>query len=426
MVPPAKPPASASADNAARDAPAAPVVVAAASQASATRLPYDKADPYPGYARLRAMAPVLKLEWPGIGHAWVITRHSEAITVFKDPRLVRNTASLAAGGTIPSRPVRGFGPDLLELDPPDHTRLRRLVGKAFTPRMVQRLDRRITDLADQILDRASARGGIELISEYASIIPITIISELLGVPVGDMEKFRTFICALVTSQMLGRTSDALEAAKSRLSAHLNAVFDARRKAPRDDMVTALVRVEQEGDRLSANECIGMVYLLLLAGFITTTNLIGNGVLALLRHPAQIEMLRQNPALAGTAVEELLRFDSPLEMSSASFASTDVEVGGVRIPRGARVRVLIASANRDEQRFASPDTLDITRDPCPHLSFGSGIHHCLGAPLARLEGRIAIARLIERAPSLRLADPAQVRWSASHPTLRGLQQLPLRL
>ena len=388
---------------------------------------FDRADPYPLYARLRSAAPVVGVVWPGLGPTRVVTRYREALALFKDPRFIRNVpAPAAASGATPQRrnPVRGFGPDMLELDPPDHTRLRRLIGKAFTPRVVQRFEARIIQLADQILDRAMSRGGIELISEYASVIPVTIIAELLGVPVGDAGKFRAFIYPVVTNQMLGRTTTGLDAAKSRLGAHLRSVFAARREAPQEDLVTALVRVEQEGDRLSPDELIATIYLLLTAGFITTENLIGNSVLVLLQHPEQLAMLRQNPEVAHSAIDELLRFESPTVMSAACFSTTEVDLGGVHIPSGARVHVLIPSANRDPAQFAAPDTLDITRNPCPHVAFGGGIHNCLGAPLARLEGRIAVSRLIERAPNLRLADPARVTWN-DNPTLRGPLQLPLR-
>lgn len=394
----------------------------------ATDMQIDKVNPYPTYAQLRGVGPVLRLNWRGLGSIWVVTRHREAVEVFKDRRFVRNYASLnpgADGAAARRKFVRGFGLDMVESDPPDHTRLRRLVGKAFTPKMVQRFDERIAQLADQILDRARSRGEIELISEYASIIPITVISELLGVPVGDIGNFRAFIFSLTAHQLLGRTSDALEAAKTRFTRHLQAVFATRRKAPRDDLVTALVQVEQDGDRLSPEELIGMVYLLLLGGFVNTVNVIGNGMLALLRRPDQLDMLRRNPALADTAIEELLRFETPNELSATSFASTDIEVSGVRIPRGAPVRVLIPSANRDELQFSAPDTLDITRDPCPHVSFGGGIHNCIGAALARLESKIALTRLIERAPNLHLGDPQQIKWDP-HPMFRGLQQLLLRL
>jgi cytochrome P450 len=392
------------------------------SQTSVANIQIDMADPYPVYARLRRMGPALRLNWPGLGPTWVVTRYRDALTVFKDSRFVRNPVN--SGRPARYNPIRGFGRDLLELDPPDHTRLRKLVSKAFTPQMVQRFDRRVTQLAGQILDHAKSRGEIELISEYASVIPITVISELLGVPINDIGKFRNFIYALTIPQMVGRSDSVLKAAKSRFTNDLHAIFAARRAAPQDDLVSSLVNLEHDCDRLSPDELIGMVYLLLVGGFVTTVNLIGNGILALLRHPEQLDMLRRNLALAETAVEELLRFDSPLKLSVICFASTEIELSGAQIPRGAPVRVLIASANRDDEQFPAPDTLDITRRRCQHISFGQGIHHCLGAPLARLEGRIALSMLIERLPNLRLGDPLHLKWLPD-PVLRGLQQLPLR-
>ena len=225
-------------------------------------------------------------------------------------------------------------------------------------------------------------------------------------------------------EMVGDVDEALESQKARFREYLQRVCAARRQSPRNDLISALVKAEQDGDRLSPDELIGMVFLLLIAGFLTTANLIGNGTLALLRNPDQLALLRERPDLTQNAVEELLRYDSPLEVSSVCYASCDIELGGLVIPRGAPVRVIIPSANRDANEFPDPDRLDITRDPCPHLSFGHGIHYCLGAPLARLEGRIALRMLVDRAPNLRFSDPQRVIWQP-HPILRGLQLLPLR-
>jgi cytochrome P450/4-hydroxybenzoate polyprenyltransferase len=395
--------------------------------AGSLHLTTDKADPYPLYARIRGMGPIVKLEWPGAGPTWVVPRHNDALMLFKDPRFVRSlrNVTMSGGASTPNREaLRGFGRDLLEVDPPDHTRLRKLVSTAFTPRMVRRFETRIGQVAGDILDRARPRGEIELIADYATVVPITIISELLGVPIDDISGFRDFVYSLTVAQLLRQYDSGLEAAKSRFTRELEAVFAARRQDPRDDLVTALVNAGDDGDRLSPDELIGMVYLLLIGGFVTTVNLIGNGALALLRHPEQLGLWRRDPELADTAVEELLRFDSPLELSSVCYASTDMEWGGRHLPAASPVRVLIPSVNRDETEFAFPDILDITRNPCPHLSFGQGIHHCLGAPLARLEGKIALSLLIERLPNLRLAAANQVKW-LQHPLLRGLEQLPLR-
>jgi cytochrome P450 PksS len=388
----------------------------------------DRLDPYPFYSELRARAPAHRLRWPVLGPTWLVVRHRDALAVFQDRRFVKNIASIAPDeGPARARrkPLRGFGPDLVELDPPDHTRVRSLVSKAFTPRRIARLEGRIQQLADEALDRVRARGEMELIADYASFIPIVVITELLGVPIADIARFRAFNHALGLSQATGRKDPALEAEKLRFTDELKRLFAARRAEPRDDLISALVAAEQDGDRLSADELLGMVYLLLLGGYVTTANMIGNATFALLRHPEQLDALRRQPALIESAVEELLRFDSPLEVSSVHFAATDVELGGVRIPRGDQVRVVIPSANHDEEQFPNADALDVTRDARAHLAFGQGIHYCLGAPLARLEGRIALRVLFERMPGLRLAVPAErVPW-LSHPVLRGLKQLPLR-
>ena len=344
-----------------------------------------------------------------------------------DPRFVHSRPrppSVAGTQADTGDPVRGFGRDMLEADPPDHTRLRRLVGKAFTRQSVDRFSGQIEQLANEILDGAQ-RGSIELMSEYATVIPITIITEILGIPIKNIPAFRDFMYELNLSQTMGRRDDRIEQAKLRFTKRLQGLFEQRRQEPRDDLLTALVKAESDGDKLSADELLGMAYLLMLGGFVTTANIIGNGTLALLRHPEQLELLRTAPELAESAVEEVLRFDTPLELSSVRFASVDVDLAEQRIPKGAAVRILIASANRDPDRFSNPDQLDIRRSPCPHLTFGHGIHYCLGAPLARLEGRIALRTLIERSPGLRLSDPQQVKWRP-HPMLRGLEQLPLKL
>lgn len=375
----------------------------------------DKANPYPFYAGLRARAAAHPVVVRGLGSLWLVARYQDALTVFKDPRFVKNRNRV---------PARGFGPDMVELDPPDHTRLRALVSKAFTSRFVERLEQPVQRLADQLLDRAQAQGGMELIAGYASVIPITVIGSMLGVPIANLGRFRAFTYALSLGPG-ARQAQALAAEKLQFEKHLKAVIAARRAQPRDDLISALVKAEQESDRLSADELLGMAYLLLVAGYMTTVNLIGNATLALLRHPEPLDLLRRDPARLEPAIEELLRFDAPLELSSPYFAAADLELSGTRIPRGAQVRVIIPSANRDEGQFPRPDVLDITRDARHHLAFGQGIHYCLGAPLARLEGRIALRTLLARMPGLRLGvTPEQVVWQR-HPVLRGLKALPVR-
>jgi cytochrome P450/4-hydroxybenzoate polyprenyltransferase len=396
------------------------------AQATAPRrAPSDnRLERYPQYVKLREKGPIHRLNWPGLGSGFYIFRHSEALSIFKDARFLKSTpARRAAKQGSAVAPVRGFGPDLVELDPPDHTRLRKLVVKAFTPRMVERLEGRIEALSHEILDRCQPTGETELVKDYASVIPITIITELLGLPVKDISAFSTFAYALSLSQAIGEENPTLGPTKDRFTKHLEATFELRRREPRDDLISALVLAEQDGGQLAPDELIGMVYLLLLGGFVTTVNLIGSGAFALLRNPDQADLLRRDPKLYHTAVEELLRYEPPLELSSAHFAPADIEVGDIVIPTGGALRAVLPSVNRDPGKFERPDALDVTRDPCPHLSFGQGMHYCLGAPLARLEARVALRVLLERAPGLRLTDaqPTFLR----HPILRGLERLPLR-
>ena len=397
------------------------------SQPERMSVQFTKSNPYPYYAEARARRPVWQSRFPALGPTWMVSRYSDALVVFKDPRFVKNASSVGSGQEkrqVRKKPVRGFGPDMLELDPPDHTRLRNLVSKAFTSRPLERFSDRIRELASGIIDRAMLRGEMELISEFAAI-PITIITELMGVPIGNIDRFRAFTYQLTLGRATGKGAPVLTTEKERFSRHLKSVFESRRTEPRDDLVSALVQAEQDGDRLSTEELMGMAYFLLLAGFVTTVNLIGNGTFALLRHPDQLDLFRNHPDITEGAIEELLRFDSPLEMSSVHFAATDVELSGVRIPRGARVRVLIPSVNHDETQFPDAEILDVTRDARRHLAFAQGIHYCLGAPLARLEGRIVLRTLVEKVPGLRLAvPPEQVEW-LQHPVLRGLRRLPVR-
>jgi cytochrome P450 PksS len=287
-----------------------------------------------------------------------------------------------------------------------------------------RLDEQVETVSARLIEGVRSRSEIELVSEFATVLPIRIITRMLGVSIADPERFRRFTYALTFESVSGRLNESLVRTKDSFSRKLEELFVKRRLEPRDDLLSTLVRAHHEEDRLTAQELVSLVYLLLIGGFMTTANLIANGIHTLLRHPDQLDRLRRNPDLIDSAVEELLRFESPLEMSAASFASTDIELDGGLIRRGEAVRVVIPSAHRDETIFAEPDRLDIARTPCPHIAFGQGIHFCLGAPLARLEGKIALRMLIERLPNLRVADPSRVEW-IPHPVLRGLRRLPLR-
>jgi cytochrome P450 len=315
---------------------------------------------------------------------------------------------------------------MLDVDPPDHTRLRALVQKAFTPRVVERMRVRIRALTEELVDRALERGHIDLVRDYALPIPTTIIAEMLGVPIEDRHRFHRWSAAIVQSEPTGwRMIGALPHVVMFLR-YIRRLVRARRAAPREDLVSALVRAEEAGDQMNEDELLSMVFLLLIAGHETTVNLIGNGALALLDHPAEMERLRGDLGLVPTAVEELLRHSGPLGMATERFAREDVGIAGVTIPRGSTVYAVLASANRDERQFRSPDAVDVAFEPNRHLAFGLGIHYCLGAPLARMEAQIAFDTLLGRTSILRLAkSPGSLRWRRGL-VLRGLESLPVEL
>ena len=390
--------------------------------------PAFKADPYPFYARLRAEAPVFRTILPDKQVAWLITRYEDVASVLKDERFSKDRlTTLAAGQRVKTPWIPGFAKPLarnmLDVDGPDHTRLRALVHTAFTPRLIERLRERIHRLTDELLAAAERKGGLELVADFALPLPITIIAEMLGVPVQDRHRFHRWTNKVVAVSS-GR--DALTAIPSIWACvrYMRKLIKARRAAPRDDLISALIQAQEAGDSLSEDELLAMVFLLLIAGHETTVNLIASGALALMQFPEQAGRLRQDPALSKTAVEELLRFTSPVQMATERYAREDIKIAGTTIPRGDLVFAVIASANRDERQFDAPDTLEITRDLNRHLSFGQGMHYCLGAPLARLEGQIALPALLQRYPKLRLKTP-NLQWRRGL-ILRGLEQLPLAI
>jgi cytochrome P450 len=387
--------------------------------------PGFKANPHPFYARLRADSPVYRttVRIPTRKVAWLITRYDDIVAALKDRRLVKDPRNAGSGGAVwMPGPLRPMTRNMLDLDPPDHTRLRALVQKAFTPKLVDQLRPRISELCEDFLARAATRGCIELVSEYALPLPMAIITELLGIPNTDHRRFHSWSSRMVSISQPRDAVLALPAAWLFLR-YLRHLFAWRRTHPGDDLLSALLQVEEAGDRLSTDELLGMVVLLLIAGHETTVNLIAGATLTLLEHPDQLERLRANPVLIGTAVEELLRYTTPVEIASERYAAEDVELHGQTIRRGELVLSVLGSANRDPDRFASPDSLDIARSPNHHLAFGQGTHYCLGAPLARLESQIAIDTLFRRQPHVRLLSPASLRWRRSL-FLRGLERLPL--
>jgi cytochrome P450 PksS len=388
-----------------------------------------KANPYPFYARLRAEAPVYRVILPTGETGWLVTRYDDVVTVSRDDRFLKNAETAMTPEQAARQPwfrtlFKALKRNLLEVDPPDHTRLRALVQKAFSPRLVEQMRDRIQRLTDELLDRISSRDRIDLIHDYALPIPTTIIAEMLGVPVDDRHRFHRWSKALFAAST--STWSLLKAIPNvwLFQRYLRQFIRKRRANPRDDLTSALVQAEEAGDALSEHELVAMIFLLLVAGHETTVNLLGNGMLALLQHPEQLDRLRHDPGLMKPAVEELLRYASPVEMATERYAREDVSLAGVTIPRGEIVFAVIASANRDERQFPDPDRLDITREPNRHLSFGLGAHFCLGATLARLEGQIALGTLLRRVLNLRLAvEPDRLRWRTGL-ILRGLESLPL--
>jgi cytochrome P450 PksS len=390
--------------------------------------PAFKADPYPTYARLREDAPVFRTRLGFRRPAWLVSRYDDVAALLRDPRFAKdplNARGPGRGGAGPWVPgfLRPLTRNMLDLDAPDHTRLRALVQKAFTPRLVEGLRPRIQALVDELLAKARRSGRAELIRDLALPLPLTVISELLGVPAADRPRFHQW-SERILSGSPGIGALLLLPAVRSLLGYLRGLFAERRAEPRDDLITALVQAEEAGDRLDEDELLGMVFLLLAAGHETTVNLIGSGVLTLLQRPEEWNRLRRDPSLVRPAVEELVRFTSPVEVATERYAREDVAIAGVPIRRGEMVLGLIGSANRDGAHFAAPDVLDVARDPNRHLGFGLGAHYCVGAPLARLETQIAITSLLEQAPELRLAvRPDALRWR-KHAFLRGLRELPV--
>jgi cytochrome P450 len=381
--------------------------------------PKFKANPYPFYARLRAETPVCATKLLG-QPTWLVTRYEDVLMVLRDERFAKDWLPRTRWLHRASGPVTRH---MLNKDAPDHTRLRTLVHKAFTPGLVECLRERIQNLCDELLTGLTTDGRMELMGRYALPLPLTIIAELLGIPARDRSRVHSLSRSSIAASSLISVLRSLPDQRL-LIRRLRKLIAERRREPRDDLITALVQAEEAGDRLSEGELVAMIVLLLIAGYETTVNLIGNAALALIQHPEQRELLQQNPALRDSAIEELLRYTSPLDMASQRFAREDVGVDSVTIAQGHLVIAVLGSANRDESQFPDPDTFDITREPNRHVAFGQGVHFCLGAPLARLEGQIALMTLFRRFPNLRLAqEPERLRWRKSL-IVRGLEELPV--
>ncbi len=388
------------------------------------------ANPYPLYDQLRAEAPVY---WSEALGGWLLTRYDDIQATLRDTRhfssqgrMLSVLNHLSAGQRAQLRLFEEhFTVGLISSDPPDHTRLRSLISKAFTPRIIEQLRPRIQALVDELLDRAIERGEMDLIRDFAYPLPATVIAELLGAPAAERDHFKVWTEQILSFQGTGRvTVDVLEQSQQGLHemrTFLAVLLDERRRQPQDDLLSRMVAAEAKGDKLTEAELLTTCVTLLTAGHETTTSLIGNGLYTLLRHPDQLHQLRQQVDLLPGAVEEMLRYESPLQRNPRRVA-TDVELHGRQLRRGDYLLQILGSANRDPTRFLKPHHFDIARQPNPHVAFGFGVHFCLGAPLARLEAPVAIETILRRLPRLRLATE-NVKWH-EHGLLRGLQSLPV--
>ena len=389
--------------------------------------PELRADPHAAYADLRRNEPVYRQKTPDGHSRWFILRHEDVELVMRDTRrFVHNRRNaLPPEERNQIQPSMGLAKQinshLLLNDPPDHTRLRTLVNKAFTPRIINRMRGRVQSLADSLLDKAQAKGEMDLINDYAYPVPLTIIAELLGIPTEDNERFRHWSQTFIYPHS---NKGALESMQAFMD-YLDYMFAKRRQQPEDDLLTSLVHAEEAGDKLNSAELTSMVVLLLAAGHETTVNLIGNGSLTLMQHPDQLNRLHREPSLIESAVEELLRYEGPVERATTRWATEDIRLGGKLIRQGDPVRVVLTSANRDMTQFDDPDTLDILREGNKrHMAFGHGVHYCLGAPLARMEGQIAIGTLFRRMPRLRLKVPLEELQWGTHRLMRGVEAMPV--
>ena len=373
------------------------------------------ADPYPFYHRLRSTDPVY---WSDRLGAWLLTRYSDVSSALHDSRLKSGNRIQAIMSQLPETVRCEMQPLYQHLtkmmaftDPPDHTRLRTLVGKAFTPATVAGLRLRIQRIVDELLDKVQGAGQADLVSDFAYPLPAIVICEMLGIPLEVRDQFKQWSNDIVGFVSAGQVTTLKAETAQRSVAALTDCFrdlsDQRRQYPRDDLISALVIAEEKGDKLTEDELFSMCVQLFFAGFETTEGLIGNGLLALMRNPAQLEKLRDNPSLIGTAVEEFLRYDNSVQRQ-ARVASVDLEISGQQIHKGQYLLLFIGAANRDPAQFPDPDRLDISRRENKHVAFGHGIHFCIGAPLARLEAEIAINTILRRCPTLRLMSQS-LEW-----------------
>jgi len=381
-------------------------------------------DPLAVFARLRDSRPVTPVTMPDGGRQWLVTRYEDVRSALADPRLAKDWMKhMAPQGWTPDPAGMYLNRHMLNLDPPDHARLRRLVVKAFTPRRVAAMRPRVEAITAGLLDAlAAGPDEADLIEAFAFPLPVTVICELIGIPASDRDKFQAWSHAILSSVV---TPEEWRGAAYGMYEYFTAMVAAKRLSPADDLLSALITARDDEDSLDERELIAMLFLLLVAGHETTVNLIASGTLALLTNPPELARLRADPALLPGAVDELLRYVNPLNHATDRFTLEPVQIGGVTIPAREWVLCVTSSANHDPSRFDSPGVLDVGRDAAGHLAFGHGIHYCLGAPLARLEGEVAFGALLSRFPGLSLAVPASsLRWRHSS-LIHGLESLPVR-
>jgi cytochrome P450 len=391
---------------------------------------FDIDDPFPLFAEVRERGAVHPVRLADGHDAWLVVRFDEAMSALNDPRLSKNMhAALASGSEVVAEGLPGpeFARHMLTVDPPDHTRLRRLVSAAFSPRRVEALRPRVQSITDDLLDtiaEAGPQNRVDLVSAFAFPLPFTVICELLGVPEGEREDLgREFTKLLVPTATAAEYAEAKKASDNVVSM-LKKLVAGKEAAPGDDLVSALIDARDGDERLDSQELLSTIFQLMVAGHDTTASLIGNSVVALLRNPTQLAKLRDDPTRIPAAIEEFLRFDAPVPHSTFRFAVEPMTLSDSEIPAGAQVIVCIAAANRDHERYSSPELLDVDREATRHLAFGYGVHHCLGASLARMEGRIALTSLLGRFPDLSLAVPSEnLHWAHGDGlVLRGLSEL----
>ena len=395
----------------------------------APRDPAFIADPYQAYAELRAAG---RIHYHEETNQWIVPHHADVSALLRDRRFGRTYHHVATHAEMgrPEDPdsTREFWHlirnGILDMEPPDHTRVRRLVAKAFTPKMVEGLRPTIRRLTDGLVDRVDGAGEFDLIKEIAEPLPVTVIAELLGIPGSDRHHLRPWsaeICRMYELNPTEEDARAASAASVEFSEYLRGLIGERRKDPTDDLISELIHVVDEGDRLTEDEMIGTCVLILNAGHEATVNVTGNGWWALFRNPDQLALLRRDPALVPRAVEELMRYDTPLQMFER-WVLEDAEICGAHVPKGQELALLFGSANHDPAAFDRPDDLDLTRDHNPHMSFGAGIHFCLGAPLARAELDVSFTTLLGRLPGMELV--AEPEWKPNY-IIRGLRELWVR-